>query len=97
MRGYPLSTHLTISGMSMSDWWFIKIRTPGPEGTFTGTGMEAPPIKDNGAVVSRPRNWAHGMRIRSRREGRSQHKGTTKKRCIGSQSSMAAQTTVMAR
>ena len=97
MRGYPLSMHLTISGMSMSDWWFIKIRTPGPEGTFAGTGMEAPPIHDKGAVTIQASHWAHAMRMRSRREGKSQPEGTIKKRWIGSQSRMAAQTTVMAR
>ena len=36
----------------MSDWWFIRIRTPGPEEIFTGSGIEAPPIKDNGTVIN---------------------------------------------
>ena len=92
-----MSTHLTISGMSMSDWWFIKIRIPGPEGTFNGSGREAPPIHDKGAVSTQHSHWAHATRMRSRREGKSQPEGTIKKRCIGSQSRMTAQTTVMAR
>ena len=83
--------------MSMSDWWFIKIRTPGPEGTFAGSGMEAPPIQDSGAVTIQDSHSAQPTRRRSRREGKSQPKGTITKRCMGSQSSMHPQTTVMAR
>ena len=41
--GNAPSTDAMTMGISRIDWWFMRIRTPGPPGTRPGRGMAAPP------------------------------------------------------
>ena len=65
LRNAPSTDAMTM-GISRIDWWFMRIRTPGPPGNRPGRGMSAPPTTLRIMNSVRHRYRCHLPRITAR-------------------------------
>ena len=69
IRGYPSSNSRLASGISRSDWWFIRMRTPGQEGIVGRDRNLPPPTIRTDPIRTMARRRCHQDSTASRRAG----------------------------